>query len=150
MSCEFINDELRIPNSKLNNSSSAQPTIQNSKFNIQHSTLQHTCSNASCLCVRSYIVVVCRLCDECGTLHRSLDDVCHLQESAAVVAERLIHHFVGSVHDTRHVATATYRLVCHCETAELLHVGLEELEWLTEGKKFTKQMKRVKTLLSDI
>ena len=48
------------------------------------------------------------------------------------MAERLVHHFVGCIHYARHIAAAAYRLVSHCETTELLHVGLEELERLTE------------------
>ena len=94
--------------------------------------LQHCAGNAACLGVSSYIVVVCRTCYERSFLHSSLDNLAHLQESAMVVTERFVYHLVGSIDDTRHVAALIDCLVSHLQTAELLHIWLEEFEWLLE------------------
>ena len=54
------------------------------------------------------------------------DDVCHLQEAAALLTESEVHHLIGGIDDTGSVATPPYRFVCHLQAAELLWVGLLE------------------------
>ena len=70
--------------------------------------------------------------DELRLLHRAPDDVCHVEESAAVVSERFVHYLVGGIYYARHVAALPYRFECKCQAAELLHVGFEELKGLLE------------------
>ena len=65
---------------------------------------------------------------EGGTLHGFADDVGHLRERAAVVAERLIYNLVGGIHDAGHVATAMDGIEGQLQTAELLDVGLQEFQ----------------------
>ena len=54
----------------------------------------------------------------------------HLEEAAAVLEEGAVDHLVGGIDDTRHVAALSQCLVGHCQTAELLEVGLEKLQML--------------------
>ena len=44
------------------------------------------------------------------------------------MAERLIHNLVGGIHDAWHVATAMDGVEGQLQTAELLDVGLQELQ----------------------
>ena len=68
---------------------------------------------------------------EGGALHGVLYNLGHAGERAAVVAESLVHHLVGGIHNAGHVSALAQRLEGQGKTAELLEVGFEKFERMT-------------------
>ena len=65
---------------------------------------------------------------EGGALHGLADDVGHLRERAVVVAEGLVDDLVGGIDDAGHVAASVDGIEGELQAAELLGVGLQELQ----------------------
>ena len=95
--------------------------------------------DASCLSVCLDIGIVVGIGAERAALHGLGYDIAHLQETAAVFQEGSIDYLVGSIDDAWHVATLPDGFEGQRQTAELLEVGLKELQ------RMGKQIKAVAT-----
>lgn len=84
------------------------------------------------LLVCCHISIVSRVWVERHTAHCLLYNIAHLQESATIFKKAAVHNLVGGIDNARHIAAFPYRFERQAKTAELLRVGLEELQRMAE------------------
>ena len=66
--------------------------------------------------------------DEVGFIHRLLNNIRHLEEATFSLSECQVHHLVGGIQYTWHIAPFLHCLVCQAEIREALQIGLLESE----------------------